>query len=199
MARNSSMRRSVSILAALSLMIGTAVVMAAPTAGACGRQATRQEVFRAMRAGDLRAGDLPFRGGVETATLRTFHLEVEQPKKTWKIGETAAFDVTVTRPANEDPLGEGEPMPWTERPYVEPAAGAIVGIGLHIGRVFLPGAAITDENGLAKVRIKIENYAPAGKVVDASVYAWKIFQETQCLTIQEDGYKILPRAGKTTR
>ena len=199
MARYSSVRRSVSVLAALSLMIGATIVMAAPTAGACGQALTKRQVFNAMRNGDMQNGNLAFRGAMETATLRTFHLEVEQPKKTWKIGETAVINVTVTRPANEDPLGEGEPMPWTERPYIEPAPGAIVGVGLHIGRVFLPGAAITDENGLAKVRIKIENYAPAGKVVDASVYAWRVLQETQCLTVQEDGYKIMPGTAKTTK
>jgi hypothetical protein len=194
MGKNKGMRRSISILAAGSLLVGASIALA-PSASACGAQMTRREVFRAMRSGDLaRSG-----GAMETATLRTFHLEVKQDKKVYKIGDIAKIDVNVTRPANEDPLGEGTPMPWTDRPYVQAAEGAIVGVGLHIGRVFLPGAALTDANGDAKIRIKIENYAPANTVIDASVYAWRIVQETQCLTIQEDGYKILPAMGKTTR
>lgn len=190
MARN----RSISILTALTLLVGASIVLTPTSASACGRQLTKREVFRAMRDGDMANA-----GAMETLTLRTFHVEVKQDKKTYRIGDIAKFDVTVTRPANEDPLGEGTPMPWSERPYVEAVEGAIVGVGLHIGRVFLPGAALTDADGLAKVRIKIENYAPAGQVVDASIYAWKIVQETQCLTIQENGYKVLPGIAKTTR
>jgi hypothetical protein len=147
----------------------------------------------------MRDGDMARSGGMETLTLRTFHLEVKQYKKVYAIGDIAKIDVTVTRPANEDPLGEGQPMPWDERPYVEPAADAIVGVGLHIGRVFLPGAAMTDANGLAKIRIKIERYAPANQTIDASVYAWRVVQTTQCLTIQEDGYKAMPGTGRTVR
>lgn len=194
MGKNRYMRRSISILAASSLLVGASVTLA-PTASACGQQLTRREVFKEMRTGDLARSS----GGMETATFRTFHLEVKTDQKVYKIGDIAKIDVNVTRPANEDPLGEGNPMPWTDRPYVEAAEGAIVGVGLHIGRVFLPGAALTDANGDAKIRIKIEKYAPANTIIDASVYAWRVLQETQCLTIQEDGYKTLPAMGKTRR
>ncbi len=194
MGKNKSMRRSIAILAVGSLLVGASVALA-PSASACGQQLTRRQVFQAMRSGDLaRSG-----GAMETLTFRTFHVEVEPFKKIYKIGDIATIDVKVTRPANEDPLGEGTPMPWTDRPYVEAAPGAIVGVGLHIGRVFLPGAALTDDNGDAKIRIKIENYAPANQIIDASVYAWRVVQESQCLTIQEDGYKAMPGAAHTTR
>lgn len=196
MGKNKGMRRSISLLAVASMLLGASVVMA-PTASACGAAAySRGDVFSA-----LRKGNDPARSGnaMETLTLRSFHVEVVQDKKVYNIGDIAKFDVTVTRPANEDPAGEGNPMPWDERPYVQPAPGAIVGIGLHIGRVFLPGAALTDDKGVAKIRIKIENYAPANTIVDASVYAWRVVQTTQCLTIQEDGFKVMPRTARTVR
>jgi hypothetical protein len=126
----------------------------------------------------------------------TFDLDVAPVKPVYKIGETVKIDVTVTRPAKEDPLGNGIPM---DRPVVKPAEDVIVGVGLHIGRVFLPGAAITDANGVAHVKIKIESYAPAGQTADVSFYAWRIVQETTCATIQEYGYKSAPHMFKTGR
>ena len=131
---------------------------------------------------------------MEYVSLKTLHLEIEFPKKAYAIGETVSVKVNVTRPAKEDPLGNGIPM---DRPYVEPASGVIVGVGLMIGRVFLPGAGITDDNGDTVVKIKLEDWAPAGKWVDASIYAWKIVQQTPCLTVQEFGYATMPRAFKT--
>ena len=134
-------------------------------------------------------------GGLETITLRTFHLEVDAPKS-GKIGTTAVIKVNITRPAKEDPLGQGIPM--EDRPYVEPAEGVIVGVGLHIGNVFLPGAALTDAEGNAVIKIKLERYAPRNTWVNMSVYAWKIVQQTQCATVQEDGYKTEARVFKTS-
>ena len=144
----------------------------------------------------MEAGVVRTSSGMEQVSLLTFNIEVGETKPVYKIGEVAKIDVTVTRPAQEDPLGNGIPM---ERPYVEPAPDVIVGIGLHIGRVFLPGAAITDEQGVARVRIKIEDYAPANQWADTSVYAWRILHETPCATIQEYGYKSMPRMFKTAR
>ncbi|MDQ3940394.1 MAG: hypothetical protein M3238_03475 [Actinomycetota bacterium] len=133
-------------------------------------------------------------GGVEQITLRMFNLDVTPPKVA-KIGTTITVKVVVTRPAKEDPAGQGIPM---ERPLVEPAPEVIVGVGLSIGNVFLPGAAITNEDGIAKVKIIMQDYAPANKNVDMSIYAWKILQQTPCLTVQEDGYKVMPDAFRTT-
>jgi hypothetical protein len=65
--------------------------------------------------------------------------------------------------------------------------------------VFLPGAAITDEKGVARIRIKIESYAPAGQWADTSMYAWRVVQETTCASIQEYGYTSAPRMFKTAR
>ena len=131
---------------------------------------------------------------MEYVSLKTFHLEVKFPKKSYRIGETVNVKVNVTRPAKEDPLGNGIPM---DRPYVEPASGVIVGVGLMIGRVFLPGAGITGDNGDTVVKIKLEDWAPADTWVDSSIYAWKVVQETPCLTIQEFGHAVRPRVFRT--
>ena len=172
--------RRIGLVATTCLIASAFSITAATPAAACA--STKAGVFRSLKAGNM-----------ETVTFRTLHLEVEQPRTTYKVGETAKIKVTVTRPAKEDPLGEGTPI---ERPYVEPAPGVMVGVGLYIGNVFLPGAAVTNDEGLAVVRIKIENYVPVNKWADASAYAWKVVQDSPCATIQEDGYLQLPKLFK---
>lgn len=189
-------RRITSLMVSATLMAGTLTTVVASPAGACARTIGKTDVFRAMKTDSMEAGVVAGSSGMETVSLLTFNLEVGKTKPIYRIGETVAIDVTVTRPAKEDPLGNGIPM---ERPYFQPVAEVIVGVGLHIGRVFLPGAAITDDKGVAHVRIKIESYAPANQWADTSIYAWKIVQSTTCATVQEYGYQSMPHMLKTVR
>ncbi|MEA2516201.1 MAG: hypothetical protein QOG16_39 [Actinomycetota bacterium] len=189
------MKRISSLLLSATLLAGALTTVAASPASACARAAGRKDVFRAMKNDQsLEAGVVKASAGMETVSLLTFNLDASKVKPVYNIGETVKIDVTVTRPAKEDPLGNGIPM---DRPYYQVEPGVIVGIGLHIGRVFLPGAAITDDNGIAHVRIKIEDYAPKNTWVDSSMYAWRTVQETTCATIQEYGYASAPHHFKT--
>lgn len=160
-------------MTAAGLIAGLISVGSAAPAHACG-------------AGGARA--MLRSGAMETVALRTFHLEVEPTKKRFKVGEVAKIKVTVTRPAHEDPLGLGVEQ---EPPHSEPAEDVNVGMGLRIGDVFLFGHAITNEDGLATVKIKIKSYTPAGKA-NADAYAWKTVADTTCLKVEENGYRQLP-------
>lgn len=131
---------------------------------------------------------------METVSLRNYYLEIKADKKLYEVGEVVEIHVNVTRPNDEDPLGEGIPTP---RPTSEPVAEVMVGVGLMVGRVYLPGAGMTDENGDAVVRIKIESYARPNQWVDASVYAWKVVYQDPCFTVQEEGYEMIPRMFRT--
>jgi len=176
-----STKRPLAMLAAVALCAGFLMVASAPNATACA-PLTRKDVFKGLRAGTM-----------ETVSLRLLHMDLKFPKAV-AIGNVATIKATVTRPAKEDPAGNGIPM---ERPYTQPAEDVIVGIGLSIGRVFLPGAGITDAEGKTTVKITIEEWAPAGKTVHASAYAWRVVQSTPCLTVQEDGYTARPDAFRT--
>lgn len=133
---------------------------------------------------------------MESATLRTLYVEAKVKKTVINRGSFAEIEVLVTRPAKEDPLGEGEPLP-VERPVVEPAADVSVGVGVYVGSVFFPGFGISGPDGVAKLRIKMESYAPKNTVADVSIYAWKVVQDTPCLTVQEDGYSQYPAMFKS--
>lgn len=132
---------------------------------------------------------------METVSLKTFHLEVSSKKKVYKVGDTATVKVNVTRPAEEDPLGNGIPI---ERPTTEPAEGINVGIGLRVGDVFLFGHSITDANGDAAVKVKLEPWTPPGNAI-ADAFAWNIVQDTPCLRIEENGYRQSPSIFKVVK
>ena len=129
------------------------------------------------------------RHGMEQVQLKTLHLEANPAKDSYRIGETAKFKALVTRPAKEDPLGQGIPM---DRPYVTPAEGISIGVGLLFnGNVFLPGFGVTDEEGKVTLKVKIMNYVKPG-TVHASFFAWKTMADLPCARIDETGYLPIP-------
>lgn len=157
-----------------------------------------------VTAGPVSAAPLPCQGaanrtlrhglehGLETVTLRMFHIEAKTKRKAYRVGEFVKVPVEVTRPAKEDPLKLG--LPW-ERPFVQPAEDVNVGVGLLIGDVFLPGFGVTNEDGRTTIKIKVERYVRPAKA-DAAFYAWNMMAETPCFNVQEDGFRIYPEMFK---
>jgi len=172
------MMRKAALLTATALLLGTALASTGAAEGGldrCGGSAGRNEY-----------------------KFETFHVEYEFERKLYVVGETVSVKVNVTTPAKKDPLGEGIPLP-IERPFAEPVEGALVGVGLQIGRVYLPGGALTDANGDATVQIKLESYTPRNRWVDAQIYASKerASDPADCAVIVDYGYAVAPRAFRT--
>lgn len=135
-------------------------------------------------------------GAFEYVTLRVLKIDVTSLPKTVEVGDKAKIELHVTRTYEDDPAGAG--TPGVGVPYSEDAADVMVGIGMRVGDVFLFGFARTDTQGNAAVEIPIKRYVkPDWANVD--VFAQKIIQETQCLTLQEIGYGSVPRAFKVTK
>jgi hypothetical protein len=134
-------------------------------------------------------------GAMETIALRTFRVEMESAKPTYRIGETAILHARVTRPADEDPLQLGVPL---DSPEQYAAADVSVGVGLRIGDVFLFGFGITDANGEVDIKVKLKSYTPTGSAL-ADSFAWKRQVETPCANLEENGYTFFPDAFKVTR
>lgn len=125
-------------------------------------------------------------GAMETLALRTLHIEAETAKKSYRIGEVASFPVVVTRPAKEDPLGQGIPM--EDRPMTMGAEDVNIGVGLLFNDVFLPGFATTDEEGNTTIKVMIEKYVKPGPA-QASFYTWNTQADTPCLRVEENGFR----------
>jgi len=152
-------RRRIAFVAIVGTLLGSGVVQAAFTPA------------RATACADV-------------IRIRTMTIHIKPVTHDYRVGDIAEVPVTVTRPGDTDPLQQGVPMPQT---ITEPAAGVIIGIGLHIGPVFTPGYAKTSSTGGAVVKIKIPSYAhPATVNVDA--YAYNILVQAPCYTVQEDGF-----------
>ena len=132
---------------------------------------------------------------METVALKTFHLVLAADKKVYKVGDTATVEVTVTRPAHEDPLGNGIPF---DPPQSYPAEDVNVGIGLRVGDVFLFGHSITDAEGKAAVKVKLEPWTPAGPAI-ADGFAWEVAADTPCLRVEENGYQQRPNIFKVVK
>ena len=168
------MRRTLVLVAALSL---TSVLLPASPVGA----AQSNEQCAAMK---------------EMVTPVTLHVDIKKfPKKTYKVGDVVKVKVEVTRPAEEDPVGLGVA---SERPYVQPAEGVSVGVGVSVGRVFLPGYGLTKADGTTTVMIKLENYTPAA-MAHVRAFAYKEVLYTTCLTVEEQGFRDAPNAFKVVK
>ena len=162
------MRRFVSTILATALLGGLSAA-AAPSASACSPRSA------------------------EFVNVVTLHVAVKPLAKSYRKGQSVPVKVVVTRPASEDPAGLGLSY---ERPVGRPAADVNVGIGISIGRSFLPGFGVTDNQGRATVRIKLPGYVPSGKTADLRAFAYKTAVKTICVTVEEQGYQSVPRAFK---
>lgn len=161
------MRRLTGILAAFSLVTG--MLAMAPAA----------EAKLACASTNL-----------EFVYLNTFKLDVKVPKGSFSPGDKVPFPTTVTRPAEEDPLGQGIATP---RPYVEPAPEVPVVIVAFAEDVLLIDYKLTDANGKVNLALKLPKYMPEGPV-SARLYAQKLLQDTNCITIYETGEVTLGHA-----
>jgi hypothetical protein len=84
--------------------------------------------------------------------LKTFHVTVKPGKKHYRVGQKITAVVTVTRPSDEDPLGEGQETP---RPVSLPVQGANVTFGLYPPVGFpISDFGVTDADGKIKVAVK---------------------------------------------
>ena len=132
---------------------------------------------------------------MEVVSLRDFYIEASVKKKSYKVGDTIQFPVRVSRPSDSDPLGLGVP---TDPGSIGPAEEVNIGVGLLVGEVFLPGFAVTDANGEALIKVKVESYVKPA-TVDAAFYAWKVAVDTPCVRVEENGFRPVSRMFKITR
>lgn len=168
------MRRLTGILATLSLVVG--ILSIAPAAEA--------------KVACSSSSDLEF------VYLTTLKLDVKVPTQSpYSPGEKVPFPTTVTRPAEEDPVGQGITTP---RPYVEPAADVPVVIVAFADDVLLIDYKITDAQGKVNLALKLPKYMPEGPVM-ARLYAQKLLADSNCLVFYEVGEMVLGRAFEVKR
>ena len=180
-------RERVGLLLATALLVGAlslSPVSAGASPGPCSGPSRHS-----TRAMTLAVGTQEGRNSLETITLRSFHVVVKADRKAYKIGQTAKLTATVTRPAHEDPFGQGVGF---DPPAAFPAEDVVVGVGLSIGNVYLYGHGKTNASGKALIKVKIMPYTPPGSA-DADVFARKTQVRTICASLEEVGYTRKPK------
>jgi hypothetical protein len=176
-------RKRVGLLVATALLAGAlslSPISAGAAPGPCSGP-SRMSTRAMTRAVATQEG----RSGLETITLRTYHVVVKADRKTYRIGQTAKMTATVTRPAHEDPFGQGIQF---DPPTSLPAEDVVVGVGLSVGDVYLYGHGTTKANGKAIIKIRITPYTPPGTAA-ADVFARKTQVRTVCASLEEVGYR----------
>jgi hypothetical protein len=134
-------------------------------------------------------------GGLfDYVTPNTLHVVIKPFHKRYARGDTVTVKIVVTRPAAEDPAGFGV---RTERPVTQPASDVNVGIGINVGRAFLPGYGKTNDKGEIAVGIKLGRRVPAGTAT-VRAYAYKERLNTPCVVAEEQGYRTSPKAFRVT-
>ena len=122
--------------------------------------------------------------GSSVLVLRTLHVEAKPSKKELERGEKFIVHVTVTRPAEEDPLGNGVTY---ERPTSTPAKDVTVGVAIWVGeRTYFWGVGLTDENGKSDVKVKVPRNSEYGSAI-ASI-SGRHWLKRDCPDILEEGY-----------
>ena len=125
--------------------------------------------------------------GCELVTVKAFHIEAKVERPVYLAGEKAVIHTTVTRPAREDPAGQGIEL---DPPQEEPASDINVGVGVDVGGAWLFGLGVTNEKGKTDLAVDLDlDSRTDGGEATANIYAWRDIVQTPCLTIREFGFR----------
>ena len=118
--------------------------------------------------------------------VHAFHVEAVWTKEVYRTSEKAVVTVTVTRPAHEDPVELGIPLP-VEPPVTVPVQDAYVTTAI-ITKAWPPpfGIGYTDANGQLTLKIPLKAVEPGPQV--ATNYATKWTNQGGCPDIEEWGF-----------
>lgn len=116
--------------------------------------------------------------------LRTFNVEAVPSKKVVSPGDKFTVDVTVTRPAGEDPAGQGIEF---EPPASLPAENVTVGLSIWVGkRTYFWQVGLTDAEGKDTLAVKVPANSETGETL--AMVSARNWVKSDCPDILEDGY-----------
>lgn len=141
-------------------------------------------VFSTLPAVPVSAATTGTGCGGAVFVLRTLHVVATPSKTKVKPGETVTVNIKVTRPAHEDPLGNGIEL---EPPASAPAEDVTVGLSVWVGkRTEFWQVGSTDANGESVLKLKVPKNSEPGKARAAA--SGRRWVKNDCPDILEDGY-----------
>ena len=119
--------------------------------------------------------------------LYTLHIEAKPAKKSYRPGDKVKVFITVTRPGEEDPAGQGQTMPPTIN---EPAEGVTVGGIIWGGDDYSwDSGAVTDSEGKAELNVPIRKNFTTGMARADFVAEIVHYNNNGCPDVRELGYR----------
>ncbi len=122
--------------------------------------------------------------GSSEVRLHTLHIEAIPSKKKVHRGESFKVEITATRPAHEDPAGQGIEF---EPPVSVPAADIPIWITVFVGKyTYFWDIGMTDENGKDTLNLTVPKNSEPGRalaIASGKKYHWQV-----CPELVEEGY-----------
>lgn len=140
-------------------------------------------------------------GAAEVIYARMYHVQVEDLKPVYRIGDKISFKITLTTPAREDPVGLGQPL---DPPHTEPAPDVQVSVAMFVGpqgeESFLYGIGTSGAEGKITIPVKIKKYVKPGPA-HVRVYGEKYMAKdvASCFSHVWFGDKQMPNAFRVIR
>lgn len=120
--------------------------------------------------------------------LRSLNVEAHPAKTVVRRGEKVKVHVIVTRPAKEDPVGQGIEL---EPPASAPAENVTVGLSVWVGkRTYFWQVGLTDAKGEDELTLTVPKNAELGDALGAA--SGRRWIKSDCPDILEDGYTTYP-------
>ena len=127
--------------------------------------------------------------------LYSLTVQTKWSKKVYKAGEKAKVTVTVTRPGETDPFGNGIPLPPETPP--QPVEGAEVTSFMENVFPLVGGYGYTDADGIVKIAFTVPKRTRGWRAV---ITRAEVYHATglpnDCADVEEEGFRYEPRAFK---
>ena len=127
--------------------------------------------------------------------LYTFHIEAEPGQKSYRRGQDVVVKMTVTRPNDTDPTGNGQPMPPTDP---EPAADVDVGVALMLGDSYSWDTGVTNDEGKATLHVPTSKDFDTGWATAYASAEKTHYSNNGCPDVRERGFRDFPKFVKIT-
>lgn len=105
--------------------------------------------------------------------------------KVMRVGQSVRITLTVTRPDDQDPTGNG--LPWT-KPTSEPVEGARAATTAYFPNGYIWDQGVTDAEGKVSLTIRVPSGTRPGKSYASSSAHIPYNEGGDCTSAEERGY-----------
>jgi hypothetical protein len=114
-----------------------------------------------------------------------FDIETKWSSKVMRVGDSVRVTLTVTRPDDQDPTGNG--LPWA-KPTSEPVEGARAATTAYFPNTYIWDQGVTDKKGKVTLTLRVPEGTRPGKSYASSSAYIPYNEGKDCASAEERGY-----------